>query len=249
MVDLNEITKDGKALFLAYDQGLEHGPSDFNDENIDPNYILSIGIEGGYNAVIFQKGIAEKYYDASLKDKIPLIVKLNGKTSLAKTEPYAPQLATVEEALALGAIGVGYTIYVGSEHEAKMFSEFAVIEREAHEKGIPVMAWMYPRGKGIEGKDKQEIAAYAARIGLELGADIVKVKYPGNKGAMQRVVEAAGKTNVVISGGEKQEDHAFLAMAKTAIEAGSIGMAVGRNIWQHKDPLGITGRLKEIIFH
>lgn len=248
MVDLSKITKNGKALFLAYDQGMEHGPTDFDDNSIDPNYILSIALEGEYNAVIFQKGVAEKYYDSVLHNKIPLIVKLNGKTNLVKGEPYSPLLATVEEAVKLGACGVGYTIYLGSEHEARMFSDFEVVERQAHARHLPIMVWMYPRGKAIEGKDQKELTAYAARVALELGADIVKLKYPGSLDAMKHVVAAAGKTRVVVSGGEKTDEGSFLAMVKTVMDAGVAGLAVGRNVWQAKDPLGVTEKLKKIIF-
>lgn len=248
MISLDSITTNKKALFLAYDQGLEHGPSDFNDDNVDPNYILSIGMEGDFNGVILQKGIAEKYYDSSLKNKIPLIVKLNGKTNLEEgRDPYAPQLCTVEEAVVLGAVAVGYTVYVGSEFEDKMFSEFAQIEREAHEKGMPVIGWMYPRGRGTKGKSDEELTAYAARIGLELGADIVKIKYPGTKEALEKAVKAAGETKVVVSGGVKDNEHEFLHVVQTVMEAGAIGMAVGRNIWQHKDPLGITEKVKQLV--
>ena len=124
MISLEKITTNGKALFLAYDQGMEHGTADFDDENIDPNYILSIGIEGGFNAIIFQKGIAEKYYpspSSGQAHRVPLIIKLNGKTNLIKDQdPYSPLLCTVEEAVSLGAVAVGYTVYVGSEFENKM---------------------------------------------------------------------------------------------------------------------------------
>lgn len=248
MVDLSKITTNGKALFLAYDQGMEHGPSDFDEENVDPNYILEIGVKGGFNAVIFQKGIAEKYYSKELKEKLPLIVKLNGKTNLVQSqEPYSPLLCTVDEALSLGAVAVGYTIYIGSEFENKMIEEFAKIVREAHEKEIPVMAWMYPRGKNLENRDKKEISAYGARLGLELGADIIKTKYPGSLDALKWAVESAGKTKVVVSGGEKEEESEFLEMAKTIVQSEAIGMAVGRNIWQNKNPLGITKNLKNIL--
>ena len=248
MIDLSKISTNEKALFLAYDQGMEHGPSDFDDDSIDPNYVLSIAIEGEYNAVIFQKGVAEKYYDPVLHSRIPLIVKLNGKTNLVEGEPYSPLLATVEEAQKLGALGVGYTIYLGSEHEAKMFSDFETVEREAHAKHLPVMVWMYPRGKAIEGKSKEELAAYSARVALELGADIVKLKYPGSVAAMKDVVATAGKTKVVVSGGEKIEEEKFIVMAQEVMESGAAGMAVGRNVWQAKDPLGVTEKLKRIIF-
>lgn len=249
MIDLDKITTNGKALFLAYDQGIEHGPSDFDDQNIDPNYILKIGVDGGYNAVIFQKGIAEKYYNNEFKNKIPLILKLNGKTNLVKDQdPYAPLLCTVDEALKLGAVTVGYTIYVGSEYESKMTKEFAEVIRNAHKKNIPVVGWMYLRGKSIVNKDVKELTAYAARLGLELGADLIKIKYPGDLESLKWAVESAGKTRVVISGGAKEEEDKFLEMAKIVMQSGAIGMAVGRNIWQNENPLRITERLKQIIF-
>lgn len=248
MVDLSKITTNGKALFLAYDQGMEHGPSDFDGENIDPNYILEIGSKGGFTGIIFQKGVAEKYFKVG--DNIPpLILKLNGKTNLVQNQdPYSPLLCTIDEAISLGASAVGYTIYVGSEFESKMTSEFAEVVREAHLKGLPVIGWMYLRGKSIEGKDVKEVTAYGARMGLELGADIIKIKYPGTPESLQHAVESAGKTKVVISGGSKQEEAEFLNMAKIAIENGAIGMAVGRNIWQNPNPLEISKKLKEVIF-
>ncbi|MCX6750147.1 MAG: fructose-bisphosphate aldolase, partial [Candidatus Pacearchaeota archaeon] len=81
MINLNKLTTKGKALFLAYDQGLEHGPTDFNDKNVDPKYIIDIAKKGKYNGIVFQKGIAEKYNKEIKQSKVPLIVKLNGKTS------------------------------------------------------------------------------------------------------------------------------------------------------------------------
>ena len=150
-IKLNKILKDGKALYLAYDQGLEHGPeSDFNDKNVDPLYILDIAKKGKYQGIIFGKGIAEKYNQEIRKSKVPLIVKLNGKTSLYKGEPYSAPLGTVEEAIKLGASAIGYTLYIGSAHEARIFRDFERIEKQAHTKGIPIITWIYPRGKNIK---------------------------------------------------------------------------------------------------
>lgn len=251
MISLEKITTNGKALFLAYDQGLEHGPTDFNDENIDPQYILNIAVEGGFNAVILQKGIAEKYYKGIwYEEKIPLILKLNGKTNLVKDQdPYSPLLCTVEEALSLGATAVGYTVYVGSEFESKIIEEFSQVVRDAHKKNIPVVGWMYVRGKAVENKDIGETTAYAARLGLELGADIIKIHYPGSLQSLKWAVESAGKTKVVVSGGAKEDEQMFLTTAKEIMASGAIGMAVGRNIWQHKDPLELSKKLHTIVFN
>lgn len=247
-VRLNKILKKGKALFLAYDQGLEHGPSDFNDKNVDPNYIIEIVKHGRYNAVIFQKGIAEKYNKEIKKSKVPLIIKLNGKTNLVKGEPISRQLCTVNEALKLGAVAVGYTIYIGSMYESVMMQEFEGIEREAHKIGIPVIAWIYPRGKGIIGRSERELMAYSARTGLEIGADIIKIYYNGNVKDLKWAVKSAGKTKVIIAGGVKENEEVLLKQVHDIIDSGAIGMAIGRNIWQSKDPFLLTKKIKKVIW-
>ncbi len=245
MIKLNKILKKGKALFLAYDQGLEHGPSDFNDKNIDPSYILEIGKKAGYTGIVLQKGIASKY---KKEIKVSLILKLNGKTNLVKGEPISRQLCSVKEAVKLGADAVGYTIYLGSQHESIMMREFAKIEKEAHAKGIPVIAWIYPRGKSIKSKSSKELMAYAARVGLEIGADIIKIRYNGNVNDLKWAVKSAGKTKVVIAGGVKKNEKILLKQVKEIMQAGCIGLAIGRNIWQNKKPLYITKKIKKIIF-
>lgn len=249
MVDLSKILKKDRAFFLAYDQGMEHGPSDFDDENADPENILEIGLKGGFTGIIFQKGIAEKYYNKKHKESLPLILKLNGKTNLVKTEePYSPIICTVDEAIGLNAVAVGYTVYVGSEHEEKMIQELGEIVRQAHGKNIPIIGWMYPRGKNIKNPHDSEIIAYAARIGLEVGCDLVKVNYPGSFEAVKNVVEMAGKAGVVISGGTLSGEEEFLRNVETSILAGARGIAVGRNVWQRENPREITDKLKDIIF-
>ncbi len=240
---------DGKALFLAYDQGLEHGPeSDFNDVNVNPLYVLEIAKEAKVQGIVLQKGIAEKYQREVFKIKIPLILKLNGKTKLRKGEPISAMICTVSEAISLGASAVGFTLYIGSEYEEKMIEEFSKIEREAHKKGLPVIAWIYPRGKSIKNDVSRENIAYAARTALELGADVVKIKYGGNPEDLKWAVKSAGRTKVVIAGGTKKSEKAFLKQVREVIDAGASGLAVGRNIWQSKNPIELTDKIKEILF-
>jgi class I fructose-bisphosphate aldolase len=249
MIDLSKITKKGRAMYLAYDHGLEHGPTDFNANNVNPDFVLDIAAKGGFNAVILQKGIAEKYYaESRYRRQVPLILKLNGKTNLYKGEAYSPQVCEVEEALKLGASAVGYTIYAGSEFEAKMFAEFGKIVKEAHSRKIPVIAWVYPRGKDVVNDTTKEVVAYAGRAALELGADIAKIKYPGSLENFKWLVQAAGKTKIVLSGGPKVSDEEFLEIVKNIMAAGAIGVAVGRNVWQNPAPLALAEKIKEIIF-
>ncbi len=247
-IRIDKILKDGKAMFLAYDHGLEHGPTDFDDTDVDPSYIIDIAQKAGYNALIFQKGIAEKYNEQIKKSKIPLIVKLNGKTNLYKGEPVSRQICSVKEALELGAVAVGYTIYIGSRYESVMMKEFDEIQEEAHNKGLPVIVWIYPRGKSVENRAEGELMAYAARTALELGADIVKLKYNGNVKDLKWTVKSAEKTKVFIAGGSKEGEKDFIKEVKEMMKAGAAGIAVGRNVWQSDSPLELSRKIKKIIF-
>lgn len=238
--------RNGKSLLLAYDQGLEHGPStDFDDRNVDPSFVMDVAVKGGFNGIVFQKGVAERFYNG----KVPLIVKVNGKTSLPKGEPISRQVCSVEHAVSLGAKAVGYTIYLGSGFEAEMLSEFGRIQEEAHRRGIAAIAWVYPRGATVQNDTSKEIVAYAARTGLELGADAVKIKYTGDSASFSWAVKAAAGVRVFMSGGPKAPtEDGFLQQVKGVMEAGATGVAVGRNVWQHAEPLKMAEALRQIIF-
>ncbi len=270
----NRIMPDDKAMILAYDQGFEHGPREFveHPEGANFEYILDIAKEGRFTGLVLHAGLAEKYEYEIRDSMIPLILKLNGTTELCTEEdPYSPQLYSVEDALELGATAVGYTVYSGSKYENEMQKEFSQIIREAHGKGIPVIGWMYPRGRSLfdrrsasktlkmalEEQEKTNLAidetpsivAYGARVGLELGADIVKVKYTGSPESFRWVVQSACPTKVVMSGGPVTgTDGEFLSRVKDVLKAGAVGVAVGRNVWQRKDPLIVSEKIHQIIF-
>jgi len=266
----------GKALFLAYDHGLEHGPKDLIGQSINPEYILDLAVKGRYTGIILQKGIAEKYYTGTKYQKtVPLILKINGKTNIPQiADPYSPINCSVEYAKKLGAKAVGYTIYLGSKQEERMFADFGKIQEQAHQLKMAAIAWVYPytkrgqvaegdkidkasphygvgvypRGSAVESEVSPEITAYAARVGLELGADMIKIKYSGSEETFKKAVQLAGKTKVVLSGGSKTGEEEFLNIVESVIKAGATGIAVGRNVFQHQDPLAMTKKIKEIVF-
>ena len=237
---------DGRSMLLAYDQGLEHGPStDFDDKNVDPAYVMEIAAKGKFNGVIFQKGTAERFYDG----RVPLIVKVNGKSALPKGEPMSRQVCSVDHAVSLGAKGVGYTIYLGSQFESEMLKEFGAVQEDAHKRGIAAIAWIYPRGAAVQNDTSKETVSYAARTGLELGADAVKIKYTGDPASFSWAVKSAAGVRVFMSGGPKAPtDDDFLRQVKGVMEAGGTGLAVGRNVWQNEDPLGMAEKLRKVIF-
>lgn len=247
MIDTSVIEKNGKVMLLAYDQGFEHGPVEFNEKTVDPNYIMEIAKNGLFTGVVFQEGIAAKYYQKNCG--VPLIVKLNGKTSFQGEEPLSLQLCTVEKAAQLGAVGIGYTIYVGSEHEEQMLVEFSRIEDEAHARGMVAIAWMYPRGKKVAGRESDgDVVAYGARLGLELNADFVKVPYSGDIDSFKWVVKAAGKTGVLAQGGKKTDWDNLDSEISGVMTAGARGIAIGRNVWQDENPNEVSKKLAGIVY-
>jgi len=247
---LAPLLRNEKAFFLAYDHGFEHGGEDFNAKNYDPNYILDLAVKGRFTAVILQKGLAEKYYyNSPYSAQIPLIIKLNGKTDIVKTvEPYSSQNCSVKYAKMLGAKGVGYTIYLGSEFETEMLETFGQIQEEAHNLNMAAIAWIYPRGKNVLLPESPDMIKYAARLGLELGADMVKLKYSGDEKSFAEAVKLAGKTKIVLSGGRKETREDFFGTVKNVMTAGGTGVAVGRNVWQDDKPLDMAGELGKIIW-
>lgn len=241
--------REGRVFLLSYDQGFEHGPTDFNERNVDPAYIMELANSGYFTGVIFEEGVAAKYYDRRTA-QVPLLVKLNGASTFSKgEEPYSAQLCTVSKAIELGASGVGYTIYVGSEHESKMMQEFSLIEDEAHRAGLTVIAWMYPRGSKVKGKEKtRETLAYAARLGMELNADYIKTYYPGNVEDFKWVVKSAGKVGILAQGGEKEDWESLERDVRGILAGGARGLAMGRNIWQASKPLEVAKKVAGLIW-
>ena len=260
----------GTAIFLPYDHGLEHGPRDFADdpESGDPKHIIKLALEGGFNGIAIQIGLASKFY-WEYAGEVPLVLKLNGKTDIpAPPDPLSPLNATVEEAVRLGADAVGYTLYVGSPAQERDFAQYLRVREDAERFGMPLIVWSYPRGAAIDakgGRDSFYAVDYAARTASELGADLVKVNFPqpgkqsgvpepyrreiSPQDAIDAVVRSANRTLLLVSGGEHAGDEAMLEKTRQSMEAGATGLIFGRNIFQrsHDDSLRLVAQLKEIL--
>jgi class I fructose-bisphosphate aldolase len=248
-IDDTPLCRDGKVLILAYDHGLEHGPVDFEavPGSADPERTFEAATHPAVTSVAVQKGVAEAYYP-SYKDDVDLLMKLNGTSNLWMGEPDSAVNCTVDYAAEVGASAVGFTLYGGSNNEVEMAEEFRDAQEQAREHDLPVVMWSYPRGQGLKNDTKPDVIAYAARLTLELGADVAKVKHPGSQSAMEDAVRMAGPTKVVMSGGSKTTDRDFLESVKETIDAGGKGLAVGRNVWQREDPTQILDALERVIF-
>ena len=262
--------RNGTAMFLPYDQGFEHGPRDFfvNPKASDPRYIIKLAIEGAFNGIAIQIGLAEKFY-WEYAGEIPLILKLNGKTDFpADANALSPLHASVEDAVRLGADAVGYTLYVGTPAQEADFAQFRVVREDAIRFGMPLIVWSYPRGEAVDSKggtDSFYAVDYAARVASEVGADVVKVTFPhpekrtnvkaeyekefSTQEAMNAVVHSANKTLVLISGGSKDSDEVMFSRGSEAMDAGATGFIFGRNVWQREydESLRFVGKLREIL--
>lgn len=244
----SNITRDGNLLILAYDHGLEHGPVDFDPvpETADPAKVFDYATHDAVTAIAVQKGVAEAYYP-SYEDDVSLLLKVNGTSNLWMGEYDSAVNCSVDYADELGADAIGFTLYGGSNHEVEMAEEFRAVQEAARDHDIGVVMWSYPRGQGLKNDTKPDVISYATRLGLELGADVAKVKYPGSQEAMANACDMAGGMKVVMSGGSKTDDRAFLETVRTAMDAGARGLAVGRNVFQRENPLEILDALEAII--
>ncbi|MCS7115864.1 MAG: 2-amino-3,7-dideoxy-D-threo-hept-6-ulosonate synthase [Nitrososphaerota archaeon] len=240
-VRINRITRNGRMLCIPMDHGVSIGPV----KGLDEIHSTIEKIEkGGATAILIHKGIIR-----SLKKPVNcgLIMHLSGSTDLGPSPNRKMWVSSVEEAIRLGADAVSVHVNIGCEEEPEMLVKLGSVADECDAWNIPLIAMMYPRGSYIKDPRNPDIIAHVARVGAELGADIVKTPYTGDPESFKKVVKGC-PVPVVIAGGPKAEnDREVLEMAKGALEAGAIGVTFGRNVFQHRDPTAIVRALHLIV--
>ena len=263
----------GTLMLLPIDPGVEHGPRDVfpNPASKDPEYQFKLAAEAGYSAIACQIGFAQRY-DPDYAGVVPLILKLNGKTDIPPSDNALSTCnSSVEDAVALGADAVGYTLYVGSPRQDEDLVQLRRVRQDCDRYGMPLIIWAYPRGSAIDkkgGKDSFYAIDYAARMAMEMGADVVKLNMPklnpekdkdapapynelevSQEEAIRQCVESAGRSLVVLSGGSKIDDEKLLEQTRFVMQAGGSGVIYGRNIWQREwsQALEIIAQIKETL--
>jgi fructose-bisphosphate aldolase / 6-deoxy-5-ketofructose 1-phosphate synthase len=240
----------GRLMLMAGDQKVEHLNDDFYGARIapddaSPEHLFRIASQARIGAFAAQLGLIAQYgMDYS---QVPYVVKLNSKTSLVKTAHRDPvsrqwqtmeQLARFRQASGLQILGVGYTIYPGSEFETEMLTEASQLIFEAHQQGLVTVIWAYPRGRDVANEKDAHLIAGVAGVAACLGSDFVKVNFPEGKGgnpaeALREAVLAAGRTRLICAGGEETTAEQFLTLLYDQIHvSGAAGNATGRNIHQ-----------------
>ena len=232
-----------RSVIVPMDHGVSSGPiygiTDLRDA-------IEQVVRGGANAIVEHKGMVGAGHRRSGKD-VGLIIHLSASTSLSPYPNTKTLVCTVEEALSLGADAVSIHVNIGDDMERQMLSDFGMVSSRAREWGIPLLAMIYPRGEKIANEYDPGVLKHAARLGAELGADIVKISYSGSVESFREVI-AGCRVPVVIAGGEKMDsDREILEMVRGSIDAGGSGVSIGRNIFQHQDPTRMVGEISMIV--
>lgn len=233
----------GNCVVIPMDHGLTLGPIKGLESMKET---VAKCVEGGADAVLVHKGIVEHGYRGGGKD-VGLIIHMSASTSMSPRPNYKVLVCTVEEAIRRGADGVSIHINLAADEEPDMLAQLGQVSAQARAWGMPLLAMMYTRGEKVKDPYDSAIVSHAARVAAEMGADIVKVQYTGSVSTFKRVVEGC-PIPVLIAGGEKMEtDVEVLEMMHGAMQAGARGASIGRNVFQHKDPVKMIRAISAIV--
>ncbi|MDD3493059.1 MAG: 3-hydroxy-5-phosphonooxypentane-2,4-dione thiolase [Candidatus Thermoplasmatota archaeon] len=227
--------KDGRTLMLAVDHGYFMGPTtglEKMDQMVNP--LLPYA-----DTLMLTRGALRNY--VSPHTRIPIVLRVSGGTSIVGPELLREGIiADMEDAIRLNVAGVAFSILVGATFERDTLLPFARVIDQAERYGIPVVA-VTAVGKDM-GKDARYLGL-ASRMAAEFGAHIVKTYYCPE---FERVVESC-PVPIVIAGGKKQPEKDALQMAYDALQAGAIGVDMGRNIFQSEDPVAMVKAVRAIV--
>ena len=210
---------------------------------INMQQIINQLLKGGVDAILVHKGIA-KNVDAG---NAGLIVQLSAMSNLSPNINGKVQVCTVQEAIRIGADAVSVHVNIGAQDEDKMLKNLGKVANQCDLYGMPLLAMMYPRGPKIQNEHAPDVVAHAARIGAELGADIIKANYTGNIETFKAVVESCPVPMVIAGGPKCKTTQEILQTAHDSVQAGAAGLSIGRNVFQHENPTLIVKALESIV--
>jgi len=232
-----------RTVIVPLDHGVTIGPV---EGIIDLRKTVNLAADGGANAVVEHKGMIRSGHRGYGKD-IGLIIHLSASTELAPDPNKKVLVASVEEALQKGADAVSIHINIGAADESLMLSSLGAVTEKCQHWGMPLLAMMYPRGKDITDQNDVKFVKHAARVGAELGADIVKTNYTGDPDSFKEVVEGCPVPVIAAGGPKAKTDEDFLTSVKGVVEAGGMGVAAGRNVFQHPNTVGMVKAIAGIV--
>ena len=233
----------GKTVIVPMDHGISVGPIDGLQ---DMKTIIQTVADGGANATVIHKELVGEGHRKKGRD-IGLIIHLSASTNLSPYPNAKTLVCSVEEAVKLGADAVSIHVNIGNGGEKEMLNDFGRVSYEARTWGMPLLAMIYPRGKKIKNEYDVKFIKQAARVGDEMGADIVKVSYTGSVETFKEVVSGCSIPVVIAGGPKMNSDIEILEMVKGSIDAGGSGVSIGRNVFQHRDPACMVKAIAAIV--
>lgn len=234
--------KTGRTVIVPMDHGVTVGPI---KGLIDLPKSVDLVSKGGANAVVEHSGMVGQGH-RNYGGDIGLIVHLSGSTSLSPDPNRKVLVCSVERAIRMGADAVSIHVNIGAITEPDMLEDFGIVAEAAATWGVPLLAMCYPRGPKVKNEKDVENVKLAARVGAELGADLVKVPYTGSPKTFEKVVDGC-PVPVVIAGGSKLSDMETLKMIEGAMKAGAAGLSMGRNAFQHETPTKLVAAACAIV--
>ena len=232
-----------KTVIIPMDHGVTVGPIEGLE---DMKTTVGMVVAGGANAILMHKGMVRAGHRGKGRD-VGLIIHLSAGTSISP-DPNAKELVcTVEEAIKLGADAVSVHINLGAPTDKEMLGQLGWVSEQCLLWQMPLVTMMYTRGPKIKDEYDVNNVKHAARVGAELGADIVKVNYTGSVETFTEVVHGC-PVPVVIAGGPKMNsDQDIFKMVEGALAAGAAGLSIGRNAFQHKTPDKMVQALSKMV--
>ena len=237
-------SKDGKALMVAINHGLGYGPVPGIE---DMGMLLKQLMPFKPDSITLHKGLAVRFADL-IPAEVSVVLKLTNQTR--HFAPEETDISCVNEAVCLDADAVAVGLSLCGPLEREEISRTARIVSEAEKYGMPTVAHAYPCGSFLKDAERYEVkhVAYATRVALELGIDIIKTYWTGDEKSFSSIVKIGTPAKVVISGGPKCPTLlSCFEMTYAGMNAGAAGVTYGRNIWQHQHPDAVLAGLNAII--
>jgi len=211
----------------------------------DPGALLNQVASSGVDAVLTTIGIVRRY--ANQFGKLGIILRVDGGSSARCPDSgEIRKIFSIEEAVRLGVDAVACMGMIGFPEERSSLKNLAELSSETEEWGLPVMAEML-----VKGKENHEVTAddvgFAMRIGVELGADLIKAPYAGPVQQFKEAVTCCYRPVVVLGGSKVDNEASLFESIQVSLEAGANGVAIGRNVWQHKNPAGFCRALVALV--
>ena len=243
-IRLRRIFAGGKALIIAMDHGVSNGPIAGLE---DIRKAVAAVAKGGATGVVLHKGVvrfAKDYFDS----RLALILHLSASTSLSTHTNRKMRVTRVDEAVSYGADAISVHVNLGGDEDEHMLEDLGATATECDRLGMPLLAMMYPRGENVKNPYDVEAVKHVARVGAELGADVVKTLYTGSPDSFKEVVRGCPVPVVVAGGPKLDSEKAALEMVAGSLAGGAAGVSMGRNVFQAKDPITMTRAVARILF-